>query len=132
MLDRRFSLAAVLMVSSALASCGRQDDQGWNATQPARYCVDRQGQRVPDQQCNSGGAGVGNAFLWYYLGSLNSQRSYYVPPIGGSAVGGSFRPAAGVPYVSAPLSSEEGGGRGFTPVSRGGFGATGEGIGAGE
>jgi hypothetical protein len=134
MVDRKGSLLAVLLVSSALTSCGRREDQGWDTGQPTRYCVDRQGQRVPDAECandqRAQGTGGISPFLWYYLGTLNSGQRYYVPPIGGPASGGGYMPLSGLGYRYAPASSGESA-RGFAPVTRGGFGAIGGGFGGG-
>ena len=128
--EKKISLVAVLLVSSALtASCDR-GNQEWSADGPTRYCVDQQGRRVPDEQCGRTYAGGGvNPFLWYYLGSMAGRRSY-VPAMGGYAAGGGYAPVAGVRY-GAPAF----GGRGFSgasSVARGGFGGIGAGMGAGE
>ncbi|MFV4649086.1 hypothetical protein ACNJUT_21075 [Mycobacterium tuberculosis] len=128
-------LTAVLAVSATvLAGCDRKDD--WQASStttnaPTRVCVDSAGKRVPDDQCppqgqavHSGGGGVGNAFLWYYIGSSMANRSYTVPPMGAPVSGGGFIPTAGVAYHAAPGA-----------VSRGGFGGIGRsfgGAGGGE
>lgn len=126
--ERKISLVAVLLVSSALtAGCDRHN-QEWSSGEPTRYCVDRQGRRVPDDQCGRTYAGGGaSPFLWYYLGSMAGRRSY-VPAMGGYAAGGGYAPIAGVRY-GAPAS----GARGFSgAVARGGFGGIGAAMGAGE
>ena len=107
------SLLAVLLVASALTGCERRNvDDAWDVDNPVRYCVDADGHRVRDENCQTTSTGVNGAFLWYYLNSMNNQGRYYVPPVGAVASGGSYTPAAGVPYAS---------------VARGGFGGTGEG-----
>jgi len=133
-------LTAVLAISTAvLAGCERKAND-WQAssttTQPTRVCVDKDGKRVPDDQCpapgavghGGGGGGIANAFLWYYIGSSMANRQYVVPPVGGAVSGGGYIPTAGVSYGRAP---------GASAVSRGGFGGIGArmggfGGGAGE
>ena len=85
--ETKFSLVAVLLVSSALtASCDR-GNQGWSADGPTRYCVDRQDRRVAEDQCGRRYAGGGTSpFLYYYLGSIAGRRSS-VPRIGGAGLG---------------------------------------------
>jgi hypothetical protein len=113
-------VAAALLASA----CGRSDtDDGWTATDNTAVCTDRQGNRVPDSNCqqqavNSGGyhGSGGNAFLWYYLGR-NSAIPYY----GERVTGGSFNRTAGASYFRAPA------GTGMTRaavISRGGFGSS--------
>ncbi|HLZ83731.1 MAG TPA: hypothetical protein VKQ54_09210 [Caulobacteraceae bacterium] len=117
---RSGSLMAVLLVASALTGCEKRNvDDAWESDEPVRYCVDAAGHRVPDEHCNSADGRVGRAFLWYYLGTINNSRRYYVPPLGAAASGGSFAPEPGVSYSS---------------VTRGGFGGTaaGHGEGVGE
>lgn len=110
-MTRKLSLPFVAAVSGALllGACEQSDDQAWQASGPTRICTDRAGARVADNQCavRPHGAG-GNAFLWYYLGTLG--RRSYVPAYGGRVSGGSYSPAAGVSY-RAPVS-----------IARGGFG----------
>ncbi len=120
-------LTAVLAISAAvLAGCDRKSND-WQAsssttTQPTRVCVDKDGKRVPDEQCPApgtqvhSGGGIGNAFLWYYLGTQMANRPYAVPPMGGAVSGGGYIPTAGVSYGRAP---------GVSGVSRGGFGGIG-------
>lgn len=114
-------LSAVLAVAAAMSGCDRGGD--WQASVgPTRVCVDRNGHRVPDADCAptaaGHGGGGGNAFLWYYLGTLQG-RSAGAPAVGGMVAGGSYRPEAGVSYRTAPAGG----------IARGGFGATAESFG---
>lgn len=115
------SLMAVVLVSAALSACGDKKTASWGEGDSVRYCTDAQGHRVPDQQCQTHSGG--NPFLWYYLGRLSAQGARQIPPIGGIAAGGAYRPTTGISY-SSPSEA----------AARGGFGATGagEGHGAGE
>jgi hypothetical protein len=82
---------------------------------PGKICVDPvTNVRTADDQCRqpTGAHGAGSPYIWYYL-----RSGAGAPPIGGNSRGiGSFTPESGVSYGT---------------VSRGGFGATGEGFGAG-
>ncbi|WP_375394202.1 hypothetical protein [uncultured Sphingomonas sp.] len=111
-------VAAALLVSG----CGQRDN-GWTATDNTAICTDRQGNRVPDAECQRhvGGGGMGTAFLWYYLGR-NSVIPYYGQHVGG----GSFRPAAGAAYARAPAGSAM---TRSAAISRGGFGSSARGFG---
>ena len=125
----RFDLKITTGVAAALlaAACGQRDN-GWTATDNTAVCTDKAGNRVPDDNCRrheSFGGGAGSAFLWYYLGR-HSAIPYYGERVGG----GSFTRAAGTSYFAAPVGSAV---SRSAAVSRGGFGATGEGFGgAGE
>jgi hypothetical protein len=82
---------------------------------PGKICVDPvTNVRTADDQCRrpTGAHGAGSPYIWYYL-----RSGAGAPPIGGNSRGmGSFTAESGVSYGT---------------VSRGGFGATGEGFGAG-
>lgn len=102
----------------AVSACG-PSYQTWESAGPTRYCVDRNNVRVPDNQCGGSGSGFTN---WYYV-----SRGGYVPYVGEPYDGrGSYRPAAGARYASAPSSYSEA----QTVVSRsggtvrGGFGSS--------
>jgi hypothetical protein len=118
-------LTTVLAVSAAVLG-GCDKDNGWGAAQqPTRVCVDAQGHRVPEDQCERPHGGGVSPFLWYYLGSLN--RNYGAPGYGGVVTGGSFRPAPGVAYGFAPSTGIARGGFGGTAGSFGGLGGEGAG-----
>lgn len=117
---RELALTAALASAILLAACDRQND--WTTQRDTAVCVDQQGNRVPDSDCQSSatyaggyhGGGGGNAFLWYYLG-----RHSAIPPYGERATGGSFTRTAGATYFHAPVSTA------FTrsaAIARGGFG----------
>lgn len=109
------AIAAAMMASA----CGQQQ-RSWDdnyAQRDTAVCVDKQGRRVPDQQCSRGGGGGGSsAFLWYYLG-----RSSALPYYGEAARGGSYSRAPGATYFHAPSSMAS---TRATAISRGGFGST--------
>ncbi len=118
-------VAAALLV----AGCSRQSDQdnGWTADRDTAVCVDQQGKRAPDDKCpqqrvaSTGHMGVGNAFLWYYLG-----RQSAVPYYGEPVRGGSFAPAAGHSYFRAPAGTAV---TRAAAIARGGFGSSARGFG---
>jgi hypothetical protein len=98
---------------------GCDQNNGWGSAGPTRLCVDAQNKRLPDIECASGGFG----HRWYYLGRGGGFGGT-VPGNGQFVGGGSFSPASGLTYGSAPAGG----------IARGGFGGTaGEGGGgAGE
>jgi len=132
------AMAAALL---ALPGCSSRNDE-WEAVTADRdtaVCVDKEGKRVDDSQCNpqargayggGGGGGMSSAFLWYYLG-----RSAAVPFYGDSirdpryAGRGSFTPAQGVRYADAPRASRM---TRSQAVSRGGLGSRGRSFGSGR
>jgi hypothetical protein len=121
------NLMFVSAVSLALTACG-PSYQTWQSSGPTRYCVDGQGVRVPDNQCNRGGGGGFNS--WYYM-----SRGGYVPYVGDRYDGhGSFRPAPGYnpnSYSSAPSSYATARSAVSSSVTRGGFGSSARGFGGG-
>lgn len=123
------AMAAALL---ALPGCSSGGDD-WNdgeivADRDTAICVDTNGTRVDDAQCEQRqtatggyhGGGGGNGFMWYYLGR-NSRIPYYgdstfEPRFGGQ---GSYQPTSGVQYDAAPASSRM---TRSAAVSRGGLG----------
>jgi hypothetical protein len=118
MADYRKTLRITLAISTAMlaGACGRQfnEDDGWTAAEDTAVCTDRQGNRVPDDNCRrtqySGYHGP-SPFLWYYLG-----RGSMIPAYGQRMAGGSYTPSSGVRYTP----SHESAGR----IARGGFGSS--------
>lgn len=116
-------LRHVLVFTTALAStllsagCSRQDANQY-ADRDTAVCVDKQGNRVPDDRCSGGyhGSGLSNAFLWYYLG-----RSSAVPYYGDRVSGGSFTRTPGATYFHAPSTTSI---TRSVAISRGGFGSS--------
>ncbi|TFI56951.1 hypothetical protein E2493_17665 [Sphingomonas parva] len=112
----------------ALPACSSNDD--WNgdvlADRDTAVCVDQQGKRVDDDLCDDdrdrGGSGVGNAFLWYYIGR-NSALPYYGDSIYDRrfAGKGSFSRNPSVAYGRAPKSTAM---TRSQAVSRGGLGSS--------
>jgi len=116
---KTITLNLTLVAASAvtLAACDQHQPDQWIAQQDTAVCVDRSGNRVPDADCQNyhPGAGVGTAFLWYYLG-----RSSAVPYYGERVAGGSFTRTAGATYFHAPVSTAM---TRSAAVARGGFGS---------
>lgn len=101
--QKTFGLLLVPAVSAALLTlgCGGSD--------PSRVCVDAQGRRVSDGECDDNRPG-GHPFThWYYISHGGS-----VPAMGGTAGSGS-----GISGASNPAG-----------VSRGGFGSSAHGASA--
>ena len=105
--------------------------EGVVADRDTRVCVNQNGDRIDDDDCEGGrryvsGSGVG----WYYLG-----RGSRVPYMGDSTRNarygfmGSNMPRAGAVYGSAPASANM---SRSTAVSRGGFGSSGRSYGGGR
>jgi hypothetical protein len=113
----RFSLALVPAVSSALIAfgCGRSHETppAGLVDNSARACVDAQGRRVADDQCRDDlPTNRSPSFYHWYYGS----RGGAFVPIGGFVGGPSFSHGS----TSHPSS-----------VTRGGFGSSAHGQGAG-
>lgn len=107
----RGALAIMLGLSaSVLAGCDRPSSD-W------RVCEDSQGRRAPDSNCGSSGHVIG-AGRWLYF----RAGSAAVPAVGEPIAGGLLTPEAGVSYDSAPTEG----------ITRGGFGASGDGHGGGD
>ena len=135
---KKFNLPLTTAISAAILVCSAcnssNKDKDWQASDNTRVCVDRDGKRVPEDQCrnqsynggayNGGGSGI-SPFLWYYI-----ARGGYVPAYYRPAYGGSYQPADSVgSYAPAPANAPAG------AVTRGGFGGIGGGHaegGAGE
>ncbi len=130
----KFDLKITVAVAAALlaAACEQQPPkpQEWTASADTALCVDKDGKRIPDTNCQGKpgervqerhGSGMGTAAAlfgaWYFLG-----RGQRIGPMGAPVVGGSFAPRPGAAYGRAA---------GFTSVSRGMFGSSGRGFGGG-
>lgn len=110
------NLTLVAASAVTLAACDQQPDH-WVAQQETAVCVDQSGNRVPDADCQTyHPGGVGNAFLWYYLG-----RNSAVPYYGERVSGGSFTRTAGATYFHAPVSTAM---TRSAAIARGGFGSS--------
>lgn len=120
------AIAAALLA----AACSEKPDDSWGETaaRDTAICTDRNGQRVPETNCQqraSHGGGAGSAFLWYYLAS-----SSVVPYYGDRVGGGSYQRAPGARYFRAHAASSM---TRSAAISRGGFGSSARGFGgAGE
>ena len=131
MKKQMFMTTAMAAALAGLPGCS-SDNNGWNeeviADRDTAVCVDQQGQRVDDDLCDNDRprtSGMGNAFLWYYIG-----RSAAVPYYGDSihdrrysryARYNSFSPRPGVAYGRAPATTRM---TRSQAVSRGGLGSS--------
>lgn len=110
-------VAAALLAS---ACSSQADDNGWTADRDTAVCVDKQGMRVPDNQCpqqrHAVATSFGSPFLWYYLGR-NAALPYY----GDRVTGGSYAPTVGRTYFRSPGVTSM---TRATAIARGGFGAS--------
>ncbi len=126
------AMAATL---TALGACSTASEDDWDsgpvAQSDTRVCVNQNGERIDEDDCEGGrrhiyGSGVG----WYYMG-----RGSRVPYLGDSVRNsrykyvGSATPKAGVNYASAPSSANM---TRSAASSRGGFGSSGRSYGGGR
>lgn len=124
------AMATTLLALPACSSNDEWDDQTYASSDTA-VCVDQSGNRVPDEQCDSGRSHVyGGYHSWYYFG-----RSAPIPYYGESvrdpryAAHASNTPRAGTTYAKAPASSNM---TRSAAVSRGGMGSSGHSYGGGR
>lgn len=116
--------SAMAATLGALSGCSSSRSDGWDANYPAasdtEVCVDGQGYRIEDWQCDDGSArryGGG----WYYI-----RRGSALPYYGDSVfderlrVNGSRQPVMGSYYSRAPEGANM---TRSAAVSRGGFGS---------
>ena len=111
----KFDLPLVTAVSSAmlaLTGCG----DSLRVDRPTQICVGEQDRRVPDTYCEPANNGGGHFYRWYYY-----SRGGLLPQMGDPARGGGLYPVSGGVYSRAPSPA----------VTRGGFGSSSEGGGAG-
>ncbi len=110
------TMAAAIL---ALPSCEDPEPTWQTAQTDTAICVNREGERVDDDNCSNdrGGSGLGNAFLFYYLGR-GSAIPYYGSRIYDPRYRtyGSYSRQPGVTYARAPASTRI--------ASRGGFGSS--------
>lgn len=127
------------MAAALLALPGCSQDNGWEevtAEKDTAVCVDQEGKRVEDAQCErkaayhgGGGSGVATAFLWYYLGR-NSRVPFYGDSVRDPRFsGGAYAPSQGARYERAPASTRM---TRSAAVSRGGMGSRGSFFGSGS
>lgn len=126
--------SAMAATLGALSGCGTPaGDDGWDANYPAasdtEVCVDGQGYRIEDWQCENDSArryGGG----WYYIRS-GSHLPYYGDSVLDRrlTINGSRQPAAGTYYSRAPDGMNM---TRSAAISRGGFGSRGRSFGSGR
>lgn len=125
--------SAMAATLGSLSGCASQPSDGWDANYPAssdtEVCVDGQGYRIEDWQCDDGSArryGGG----WYYI-----RRGSALPYYGDSvydrrlSIGGSRQPVMGTYYARAPEGANM---TRSAAVKRGGFGSRSRFFGSGR
>lgn len=131
-----FLTSAMAATLTALSGCSSgEDDWGSDvvADQDTRVCVDQNGNRVADDDCDRGAShtsGVGTGLLWYYIGR-GSRVPYYGDSVRDPQLGlkGSYFPTKGANYAKAPATANM---ARSASVSRGGFGSSGRSFGGGR
>ena len=131
MKKQMFMTTAMAAALAGLPACS-SNNNGWNedviADRDTAVCVDGQGQRVDDDLCDDDrprSGGMGNAFLWYYIGR-NSAVPYYGDSIHDRrysryAQNNGFARKPGVSYARAPDTTRM---TRSQAVSRGGLGSS--------
>lgn len=141
MKKQMFMTTAVAAALAGLPACSSNtSNNGWNedviADRDTAVCVDQAGARVDDDLCDDDrprSGGMGNAFLWYYIGR-NSAVPYYGDSIHDRRYSrysryNSFSPRPGVSYGRAPTSTRM---TRSQAVSRGGLGSSSRRFGGGR
>ncbi|MCP3728951.1 hypothetical protein M9978_00770 [Sphingomonas sp. MG17] len=134
----RKQLTMTTAMAAALASLpGCSPGSDWNgdtyADGDTAICVDQNGNRIDEDRCDKrsyySGGGYGG-YYWFYLGR-RSMIPYYGESIRDAryAKYGSYRPAAGASYASAPMHTRM---ARSAAVSRGGLGSSGRSFGGGR
>jgi hypothetical protein len=120
------TMAATLMTLSFCSSPKNEWEDVVSDTDTA-VCVDQEGRRVRDDDCQS--TGPNRAARWYYM-RRNSPVPLYGDSVHATRFGdaGSFEPRSGVQYYTAPPSTHL---TRSEAVSRGGLGASGRRFGGG-
>lgn len=135
-MKKTISIPMVAALAATLMACSESNQQA----QGTRVCVDKEGKHVAENLCettttttvvNNGNNGMGNAFLWYYLGRSSAMPAYGYPVYGGGYTpvynSGAYA-TYGRPYVAPRSSFFSGSSSSSSPsasVSRGGFGSSG-------
>ncbi len=123
-------MAATLVSISGCS--GRSDDwdDGVVADRDTRVCVNANGERIQDSQCNqrSGGYIAGGAAGWYYINRY-SRLPYLGDSVNRRGISGSNVAAAGAVYDPAPARANM---TRSAAISRGGFGSSSRSFGSGR
>lgn len=123
------AMAATLI---ALPGCSTQDDWDSNviADNDTRVCVDQNGNRIDDDECDDDNVRVRTGSSWFYI-SRYGHIPYYGDSVRDSRYGfkGSYTKSPGAIYSSAPSESRM---TRSTAVARGGFGSSGGSYGGGR
>lgn len=123
-MTKKFMLTATIAaaIAATASGCGPRQpqgyaDNGYYSGRDTAVCTDRSGRRVDDRYCQRNShSGMGNAFMWYYLG-----RSSATPYMGQPVRGGTFTRTAGATYFHAPSAANV---TRSVAVSRGGLGSS--------
>lgn len=134
MKKQHFLTSTMAAALTALSGCASGDD--WNedvvATEDTAICVDQNGNRIDDDNCENNGRHSGGYFYGsrYYI-----NRGSRIPYLGDSIrdsrynFSGSTKPRPGASYFSAPSSSNV---TRSTAIARGGFGSSSRSFGGGR
>ena len=124
----KFNLPLTTAISAAiLATTACSNSRDWQIDNDTRVCVNDNGDRVDEGNCNRNNGAGWSPYRWYYI-----SRGGYVPYYGNTVSGGSYFPSTtSTGYASAPAEPPPG------AVTRAGFGShggggEGGGEGAGE
>lgn len=128
------AMATTLLALPACSSSSDNWDDGQvYAARDTAVCVNENGERVADTQCNNNrrvGYYGGSGYKWYYLGR-NSAVPYYGESVGDPRYSrnGSYTPSNGISYERAPHATNMARSQ---AVSRGGMGSSARSFGGGR
>ena len=124
--------SAMAATLSSLSGCSSGDD--WDGSVYAEndvgVCVDQNGYRVDDDNCDNDGYRRGGGFGWFYM-SRGSRIPYYGDSIRDKQYGfaGSATPDPSKVYARAPFNTNL---TRSTAMARGGFGSSSRSFGGGR
>lgn len=135
MKKQHFLTSTMAAALTTLSGCSSGDE--WNedvvATEDTAICVDQNGNRIDDDNCNDTRIRSGGGFFYgtrYYI-----NRGSRIPYLGDSIrdsrynFAGSTQPRPGASYFSAPSTSNM---TRSTAIARGGFGSSSRSFGGGR
>lgn len=126
------AMAAALVTLPGCSSSNDWEDATSYADSDTAICVDQEGRRIDDDQCDDDRhghrSGLSSGFLWYYIGR-NSAVPYYGDSVRQRGVVGSYSPKQGVNYARAPAATRM---TRSQAISRGGLGSSSRSFGSGR
>lgn len=124
------AMAAALTGLSGCSSTNDWDDGYAYADRDTAVCVDQNGQRVDDDQCDDRRyRSYGGSFVHYYYIGRGSAIPFYGDTIDDARYKGSFAPQAGATYYPSPADTRM---TRSQAVSRGGLGSSSRSFGSGR